>query len=282
MLLALAIGDAYGAGFEYAEAEFVQAFNTLSGYVQHPWHRLEPGSYTDDTQMSLAIAELLVAGTDWTPLNITTKFVEVFKRDPREGYSRRFYKFLREVESGTEFLAQIQPHSDKSGAAMRAAPLGVLPTVDEVIERCRVQAAITHNTPNGITAALASALMAHYCIYQLGPKSELGEFLNEHTDRKWSRDFKDKVGSKGWMSAHAALTAVRRNATMQDLLRDCVAFTGDVDTVATMALAAGSCSAEIEQNLPDHLIAGLENGPYGRDYLVALDAQLMALANGQR
>lgn len=39
MLLELAIGDAYGAGFEYADPDFVAAHNTLLGYVQHPRHR---------------------------------------------------------------------------------------------------------------------------------------------------------------------------------------------------------------------------------------------------
>jgi len=67
---------------------------------------------------------------------------------------------------------------------------------------------------------------------------------------------------------------------MADLLRRCVAFTGDVDTVATIALAAGSCSIEVEQNLPTQLIEGLENGAYGRDYLRTLNDRLLALVPG--
>ena len=59
MLLELAIGDAYGAGFEYADEMIVN--NNLSRYVEHPRFRLNPGSYTDDTQMSIAIAEVIVA-----------------------------------------------------------------------------------------------------------------------------------------------------------------------------------------------------------------------------
>jgi len=38
MLLELAIGDAYGAGFEYVDAEMIRRQNDLSGYVQHPRH----------------------------------------------------------------------------------------------------------------------------------------------------------------------------------------------------------------------------------------------------
>jgi ADP-ribosylglycohydrolase len=44
---------------------------------------------------------------------------------------------------------------------------------------------------------------------------------------------------------------------LSELLKDCIAFTGDVDTVATIALAAASCSEEITQDLPAHLIENL-------------------------
>lgn len=152
MLLELAIGDAYGAGFEYADRDFVAAHNDLSGYVRHPRHRIAPGRYTDDTQMSLAVAEAVLSDAPWTPLLLAEKFVAAFKRDPREGYAQGFYDFLRRVQSGAQFLAEIRPESDKSGAAMRAAPIGVYPTVAEVIARATVQARITHDTPNGTNA----------------------------------------------------------------------------------------------------------------------------------
>ncbi len=134
MLIELAIGDAYGAGFEYAPELVIRQHNRATHYIRHQKHQIPPGHYTDDTQMSLAIAEAIVSGERWTPENLAARFVEVFRRDPREGYAHRFYAFLNEVEDGTEFLAKIRPDSDKSGAAMRAAPLGVLPTIDQVVE----------------------------------------------------------------------------------------------------------------------------------------------------
>jgi ADP-ribosyl-[dinitrogen reductase] hydrolase len=275
MLLELAIGDAYGAGFEYASPDIVRRHNDLTRYVQHPRHRdSKPGMYTDDTQMSLAIAEALVSGERWTRLHLAGRFVQGFHRDPRTGYAGGFYSFLQEVHNGEEFLDRIRPHSDKSGAAMRACPLGVLPTIGEVIERCRLQAALTHDS---IHAALASALMSHYFLYDLGPRERLGPFLAGQVPGQWAARWSGKVGPKGWMSVRAAITAVSRNHRLSDLLRDCIAFTGDVDTVATIALAAASCSSEYEQDLPESLVAGLENGAYGRDYLVDLDRRLLAL-----
>jgi ADP-ribosyl-[dinitrogen reductase] hydrolase len=279
MLLELAIGDAYGAGFEYSN-ENVAKHNNLSGYVRHPRHReILAGMYTDDTQMSIAIAELIIEDSEWTPLNIANKFLECFKRDERTGYSGNFYDFLKSVTNGEEFLKRIQPDSDKSGAAMRAVPLGVLSPIEEVKERCHIQAAVTHDTPDGIHAAQAAALMSHYFVYQLGAKADVGLWLEKQLPKthQWNEDYKGKVKAQGWMSVRAAITAVKRNDSLSALLKDCIAFTGDVDTVATIALGAASNSPEYLQDLPQVLIDTLENRNYGRDYLLELDNKLMAL-----
>jgi ADP-ribosylglycohydrolase len=277
MLLELAIGDAYGAGFEYADSEMIRQQNNLSRYVKHPRHHIQPGCYTDDTQMSLAIAETIVSGEPWKPIVLADKFVEVFQRDPRKGYATSFYHFLEHVRDGEQFLRDIDPSSEKSGAAMRAAPIGIYPTIPLVIERCTIQATLTHNTPEGINAAVAAALMTHYFLYHLGPKSELGLFLEEQVHGRWASPWTGEVKSQGWMSVQAAVTALTRCETLGDVLKTCIQFTGDVDTVAAIALAAGSCSTEIAQDLPSHLFDELENGQYGRDYIRLLDTQLMAL-----
>jgi ADP-ribosyl-[dinitrogen reductase] hydrolase len=277
VLVELAVGDAYGAGFEYVSADLVRARNDLSGYYAHPRHAIAPGCYTDDTQLSLAIAEALVDGIEWTPLALASKFVEVYRRDPREGYASGFHDFLSRVTSGEQFVAEIRPHSDKSGAAMRACPVGVLPDLAEVIERTRIQAAITHDTADGIGAACAAALMPHYFLYERGPRADLGRFLSAHVPGDWASPWYAKVGAAGWMSVRAAITAVQEASSLADLLRRCIALTGDVDTVATIALAAGSCAEDLPADLPDILLTGLESGPFGRPHLAALDARLMSL-----
>jgi ADP-ribosyl-[dinitrogen reductase] hydrolase len=279
MLLELAIGDAYGAGFEFASAEIVERDNNLSRYIQHPRHQIKAGCYTDDTQMSIAIAEAIASQEPWTPQMLAHRFVTAFKRDSRLGYASKFYDFLLQVNDGQEFLANIKGTSDKSGAAMRAAPIGIFPKLETVIEYTTIQAAITHNSKDGINAAVAAALMSHYFLYQLGAKQALGSFIECHVPGEWSQPWQGKVETTGWMCVKAAITAVVRNNSMSKLLRDCISFTGDVDTVAAIALAAGSCSTEIAQDLPLHLIEALENDFYGRDYLIALDKQLMSLVN---
>lgn len=280
MLVEMAVGDAYGACFEYADAEFVAANNSVRGYLRHPRHLdLRPGHYTDDTQMSLAITEVLVSGEPWTAPNLAAAFVRVFRRDERPGYARGFQELLRGIHSGAELLARIQPDSDKSGAAMRAGPLGVLPTLDTVLHYADVQARITHNTPDGVEAAQAAALAVHYCYHRLGPRREIGGWIERQLRAaggrgNWSQPWEGTVGAKGWMSVRAALTALTSCDSLSDLVRTCVAYTGDVDTVATIACAAASCSADMTHDLPLVLLDNLENGPYGRDYLRDLDTRL--------
>lgn len=277
MLIELAIGDTYGGTFEFANRDFVIANNNASGYVDRG-DPLHVGRYTDDTQMSLAIAELLVAEEEFSPQNIADKFVEVYRRDPRPGYARRFKTFIESVKDGSEFLERIHPTSSRCGAAMRAMPLGIIRDPQEVCEKAVVQARLTHNTATGRRSAMASAMMTHYFLYDVGPKKELTSWLESNVPGKWSPAHHGKVSMHGMEVVRAALTAVMASNSMTGLLRSCVAFTGDVDSVAAIALAAGAGSREIEQDLPAALLRDLEDGPYGRTYLEELDDRLLSMA----
>jgi len=282
MLLECAIFDAYGSGFEFAPPSGHRQ-NDLRCYYSHPRFRQIPGAYTDDTEMSLGISELLVEGQKWTPLNIATKFVEVFKRNGQKtGYAHRFYEFLCSVNNGEEFLERIIPDSEKSGAAMRASPLGVISDINKLLQMCEVQAKVTHNTPTGIAAAQAASLMAHYFIYELGEKADLPEFLEQQLgttrlDKDFRTTWEGKVGIRGLDCVHAALTAIVACDSMSQLLKMCVDFSGDVDTVGAIAGSAASCSTEIKQDLPENLILTLENGTYGKDFITGLDQKLLDL-----
>jgi ADP-ribosyl-[dinitrogen reductase] hydrolase len=276
MLVELAVGDAYGAGFEFASHEFVTEHNTLGGYLQHSAHSgIRPGNYTDDTQMTIAIAELLVSGEPWTRQALADKYVEVFHRDVRPGYAGGFYRLLTEVRSGEELLTRLRPHSAKSGAAMRAGPVGLLPTVEEVLHHNEIQARITHDTPSGLESAHAAALAVHYCHHNLGPVQDTAIWVQEQLTADWATPWRAIAGITGEECVRAALTALTTADSLSGILHACVAFEGDTDTVATIALAAASRSAEITQDLPAVLVDNLENSEYGRDYLNRLDEQLL-------
>jgi ADP-ribosyl-[dinitrogen reductase] hydrolase len=278
MLLECAVSDAYGAGFEFNQSAYEANRNDLGDYVRHMGHPgLLPGMYTDDTQMSIALAELMLAERSWNPIRIATAFLAAFKRDQRKGYARRFQGFLESVDSGEEFVAQILPNSDRSGSSMRSAVLGMYGNTEEVYEKCQMQAKLTHDTPNGIASALMVAFSSHFFYHCIDEKANLLKWLSNQLGDHWKyphTEWTGKVGVVGVECVRAALTALMRNTKMSTLLVDCVSFTGDVDTVAAIAGSIGSVCDEIEQDIPQHLIDKLENGSFGKDYLIALDKMM--------
>jgi len=307
MLIEAAVGDAYGLGFECADREFVEKFNKKPlNYItrkEDPTHFLKPGVYSDDTQMTIAICEAMISGEDWTPLNVANRFVECFKRDERRGYNGGFFLFLQNLKGGgQEFLDKIKPDSEKSGAAMRAMPLGLLRNVDDIRWKNQIQAALTHNTPNGINSAFTSALMTHYFYHKKGPKKDLTPWLEEITKCPLSGNWRmpmmaeaegdtyqgyvlgERVRVNGWQCVEAAIHAIETSDSMTEVLQNCISYCGDVDTVATIALAAASWATDIEQDIQANnpLWDGLENGTFGRDYLSTLEEKLLSCVGGPK
>lgn len=278
MLLEIGIGDAYGAGFEFSSKEKVDTYNDLTCYHEHELG-IQAGCYTDDTQMSLAIAEMLIENTEWTKKNIANKFVECFKRDEREGYSKGFYSFLKSISSGNEFLEKVKPFSTRNGAAMRSAPLGYISDIEKLLEMTALQASLTHDTEIGIKSSQAVALASHYVIYNLGPVEKLTEFVSKHSEYDWLDNWSGPVACCGKETVNALFTVLKNAKTLEEVLIKSVEFCGDVDTVAALGLAIASQSDEFEPGLPDFLYSELEDGAYGKYYLLKISKQLHAIKN---
>lgn len=276
MMRNIAIGDAYGAGFEFATDEFILENNKLSHYIGHPSGGLRAGQYTDDTQRSLAIAELMLTDLEWTPLNIANKMVEVFKRDPRDGYARGYQKFLQEVSNGEEFLAKIKPHSKRNGAAMSSVPLGLYEDIDILMKHAEAQAKITHDTPVGIVSSQAIALLAHMYIYDLFEEDgtdiipQAVKFIKKHTGFEFQYNWKRRVGCDAYETVCGVLTALHKfDHSRETLLVGCVRMGGDTDSVASIANGI-----YIGDDPPAFAYHTLEDGRYGLHYLDALDEEL--------
>lgn len=272
----MAVGDAMGAGFEFRPREFVDKHNTLEKYYPHQLSKGDhkPGMYTDDTQMSLALAEFMLSGQPLTTLNLADAFVEAFKRDPRTGYSGGFYDLLMEVKNGTELLRRLHPHSAKCGGAMRAPVLGLLDSQDLVINRAAWQASLTHATPRAMAAASGAALLTWACRAGVSV-GDCSEVLDREIEGwMFGAAVNSPVSTDAMNVMRAVVMSLKRNTSMKSLLKSFVSWSGDVDTVAAIGMAAASQHPFITQDIPDHLIDGLENGPYGRDYLAKIDAQL--------
>lgn len=296
LLLDIAVADAYGAGFEFKDDEFIQKNNNLY-YLPHALSSMHSGSYTDDTQMSIAIAEVVQAYRDEcsngrrapiTKLDIANAFVRCFKRDPRETYAKGFYKFLCGVETGQQFLDEIKPDSTRSGAAMRALPGGIFASVFDVVEFSMLQASVTHDTPEGRDSASAAALMFHYCYYALGPNKDLPYFLCRHiSGYDWYSDWTGRVPCEGIACVQAAVTALKKAEEPNLLLQTCVEFGGDTDTVAAIAYGAGMQSRELgwmrsPRVFPENLYERLEGGVRHQQLLRELSYKFQIPERGTR
>ncbi len=273
MLIELAIGDAYGAGYEFVDRKIITEGNTLE-YFKHPSHDIEKGYYTDDTQMSIAITELILEEKEFTNINIANKFVECFKRDVRYGYAGGFYDFLTSINSGEEFIEKMKPISEKNGSAMRAVPLGVYKDVNEVIHKSTEQSKITHNTPTGINASVVVSLLSHYFLWDIGKKKDMMSFISKYVSGNWNIPYLSEVTGNGEITVRAVISILNTTSSLKEILYKSIALGGDVDSVASIAMGIASLSDEWEKNIPENLLFNLEMTTFGKNYLELLDNKL--------
>jgi len=292
MLLDMAVGDAFGAGFEGVDRKTIDDYferNRYLNYARHPRHNIIPGNYTDDTQMASVVAEAMLSGR-FTRRDLAEGWVKRFHQDKRLGYTSRFYNLLNRCKTGGTLLSRLSGSSGiTSGAAMRAPVIGLYERVSKVKKNARMQAEITHGA-SGIEAAEAAALMVHYFFHKKRPKAGLRNFIANEVRKDYALPWQRgrKVGTEGWQCVNAAIQAVMDNDNIPDLLRQCVSYGGDTDTVAAIAMAAASVSLEYRnqhesngngwnKRFPVRLYSGLEpaRGQYGRNYLQQIDGRLL-------
>lgn len=120
--------------------------------------------------------------------------------------------------------------------------------------------------------------MFHYAYHNLGPKCDMPNFVEDFLPisqcESWAPRRRCYVPNLGMAAVRAALTAVVESSSLTQVLQTCVSNTGDVDTVAAIAMPTAAVCLEVRQDLPSELINGLESGPYGRGYIEMMDAKL--------
>jgi ADP-ribosyl-[dinitrogen reductase] hydrolase len=273
MILEIAFGDAYGAGFEFSSREKIRTHNTLKAFVAHDLG-IPAGHYTDDTQMTIAVAEVLLDGAEFTSQFFADAFVRCYKRNPRPGYAKGFQALLDQCADGTSLRETIRPHSRRNGAAMRAVPLGLIGDVERLKETAQAQAVVTHDTPEGIVSAQIVALMAHVLLYERAALQDIPKLVERQTGFLLANDWNAEVECDALQTLHAVNTTLLRNRRLSDLLMDAVNFGGDTDSVAAIAMGLASLSREYTHDIPAQLAQDLEDGPYGRTFLQSIDASL--------
>lgn len=279
MFKGILIGDAYGAGFEFKNSMLVH--NDAKKFYDHPTHMasdgsgnsLRAGQYTDDTQMSIAVAKALLSG-DLSRESFAKSFVDTFQGDPRKGYAKRFYEFLITNRTVESFLSNIRPDSEKNGAAMRSVPLGVLSSPDEVMRVADIQASITHNTQIGRDSSKIVGLAAYYLLRKDSKEGLISFIEHKVPGYDLKTPWTGKVPCHGIATAKAALTVLMSTDSMKETLIRSVAFGGDTDSVASIAAGLLDCYKGKIDDMPKKLLETCEQGNYGLNYCESLEHQL--------
>lgn len=288
MLVEMAVADAYAIPFEFVD-HTPDRENDLSQFYQHPTYaELNPGQFTDDTQRALGNIQVLMGdyADKFSAWQYAAKYLDVYKYDPREGYSRRYQAFLDSQESALGFGRHVKRQAVSNGSLMGVAPLGFIGNINELKLAATVQAITTHH-PNTAIYAQIVALAAHYFIHDVGPRVGVRNFVlmtadwQDNSDDQYRfRYLIDNVGSKKTTIKAASIAAYVIYAldtfdTLSEIMLDAVQRGGDTDSAAASAVAVASCCPYIENDIPQHLIDGLEpNGEFKADRLREIEQRL--------
>lgn len=293
MLLGTAIGDAFGRGYEGKNREHILLEFDDSGY------RDNTAKYTDDTQMTLAVAELILSNLPFCEETLASNFVFCYRRDERNGYSNVTKEALEKAYCGKDFLKdnsfEKTRHKKSNGSVMRALPIGLFKDEIEVITYARLSSKITHAHPEAIDSTIAIALMSHglyyevvkpkriikYIIKNLDHNSILIPYLEE-IDQLTKYDFKvllKEDHNKGLpcdaLKTMGVVLYLVKNLYNEpfEALKQAILIGGDVDSSASIALGAILINNTLD-SIPSYLEEELENKKYGKSYILKLGQEL--------
>ena len=222
----------------------------------------EKSAFTDDTVMTLAVAEALMNGG--AEEDYIASMQRWGRRYPDGGYGGRFFGWL--------FPKEPQPYNSFGhGSAMRVSPVAWFYDSLEAVENAAaLSARVTHNHPEGVKGAQATAAAVFLARTGHG-KGEVRNYLSARFGYDLGRTcgeirpgYHFDVTCQG--SVPEAIIAWLDSDGFEDAIRNAVSLGGDSDTQAAIAGAI----AQAEYGIPPEI---------AREAYQRLDAPLQALAD---
>jgi type I restriction enzyme M protein len=263
-LIGAIVGDIAGSRFEWLNCKS-KDFTFMVG--QH--EGAEPCSFTDDTVMTLAIADAIMkwrGGSDNSYGSLSgcaIKSMQAFgRRYPNAGYGGSFMAWLQDKNP--------RPYNSwGNGAAMRVSACGWAGwTLDEVKAMSRAVTEVTHNHPEGIRGAEATAV-ATFLAHSGKTMAEIRKVVaRDYYRLNFSLDeiresYKFDVSCQG--SVPQALEAFFESTSFEDAIRNAISIGGDSDTIGAICGAVAGAyygvpsdiRAKTETFLPPDLLETL-------------------------
>lgn len=251
------LGDIIGSVYEFDRSPKVKEFPLFS----------RASEFTDDSVMTVAVAEALMQARDSGCTQekeilerIETSMKKWGRKYPYAGYGTRFELWLN-GETG--------PYgSYGNGSAMRVSSAGWLyETLEETRRIARLTAAPTHNHPEGIKGAEATA-SAIFLARNGAAKEEIREYIVREFGYDLSRTCDEiRPGYRHVESCQEtvpeAVTAFLEGDSFEDVIRTAVSLGGDCDTLTCiaggMAEAYYGVPAELKQECLARLPADMKH-----------------------
>lgn len=209
--LGTATGDAVGMP---AEGRKMDVFGRIEGYLSnpsHPWNgRLEAGQWTDDTQLTLVVAESLIASGGRINMDdMAARHVAALEEAKRDGlgWGRTTTLAVERLKDGVHWSESGKNLGEGCGAgngvAMKMVPIAAMLLASGVpvkemrplLESVFRLACMTHATGVGIAAGAVQTLALRYCLSGEPLFDIIGSFqvLSGEIEKglSWSYEFAD-------------------------------------------------------------------------------------------
>jgi len=189
---------------------------------------VEASRFTDDSVLTIAVADCLL-----TESSYIDKFHEYTRAYPDRCYGAGFWQW---VASGSR-----KPYNSwGNGSAMRVSPVGfAMPTLEGVLEEAKRSAEVTHNHPEGIRGAQATA-MAIFLGRQGESKATIRECITERFGYDLNRSinairptYSFNESCQG--TVPEAIIAFLDSSDYEEAIRLAISLGGDADTLACIA-----------------------------------------------
>jgi ADP-ribosyl-[dinitrogen reductase] hydrolase len=248
-LFGLAVGDALGTTLEFRRRD---SYEPLTDLVGGGPFNLEPGQWTDDTAMALALADSLLANAELDEADLMARFWS-WRQEGRYSCTGSCFDIgvtisaalQRWKHTGDPIAGSTHAMSAGNGALMRLAPVALRWWNDpwrlgDVAIR---QSATTHATPEALSASAAFALVLADAISGkprsavLAPRNgDYAGSISAIMAGSWRGKLRDAIGSSGYVahSLEAALWAVGRTASFKGAVLLAANLGGDADTTSAI------------------------------------------------